>query len=66
MAAKDPISADMVEECSQCSRETPHSVSIQILTESDSPENAAFSREPYRVSMCLVCGEEVSVRMNNA
>jgi uncharacterized metal-binding protein YceD (DUF177 family) len=66
MAAKDPVSADMVEECARCARETPHSVSIEILTENASSENAAFSREPYRVSTCQVCGEEMSVRMNNA
>lgn len=66
MAAKDPVSADMEEECSQCGRETPHSVAIQILTENAESENAAFSREPYRVSTCLVCGDELTVRMNNA
>lgn len=56
----------MTEACSQCGRETPHEVSIQLLTESRKEENAEFSREPYRVSACRVCGAEESVRMNNA
>lgn len=56
----------MSEKCSQCGRETPHEVSIQLLTESRKQENAEFSREPYRVSTCRICGTEESVRMNNA
>lgn len=56
----------MTEECEECSRETPHEVSIELLTESTKEENAEFSREPYRVSTCRVCGTETSVRMNNA
>lgn len=66
MAAKDPVSADMAEDCSRCGSETPHAVSIQILTENADSDNAAFSREPYRVSRCLVCDDETAVRMNNA
>lgn len=56
----------MTEECEKCGRETPHEVSIELLTESTKEENAEFSREPYRVSTCRVCGTEMSVRMNNA
>lgn len=56
----------MSEKCTECGRETPHEVSIQLLTESRKEENAEFSREPYRVSTCRVCGAEESVRMNNA
>lgn len=65
MAAKDPVSEDMAEDCASCGRETPHSVSIQILTENADSDNAAFSREPYRVTRCLVCDDETAVRMNN-
>lgn len=65
MAAKDPVSTDISEDCSHCGRETPHVVSIQILTESADSKNAAFSREPYRVSRCRVCDAERTVRMNN-
>lgn len=56
----------MSEECTACGRETPHEVSIQLLTESRKEENAEFSREPYRVSVCRVCGAEETTRMNNA
>ncbi|MBX0323772.1 hypothetical protein EGH21_12105 [Halomicroarcula sp. F13] len=57
---------DMSEACSNCGRETPHEVTLQIQTESTKRENAEFSREPYRVSECLVCGETTNTRMNNA
>jgi len=59
-------SVDMSEACAECGRETPHEVRVQIQTESDDPQNAAFSREPYRVSECQVCGTTTSTRMNNA
>jgi len=55
----------MAEECEECNRETPHEVEIRLLTESKKTENAQFSREPYRVSMCRACGAEETVRMNN-
>lgn len=54
------------ESCDECGRETPHEVSVQIRTESKKRENAEFSREPYRVTECQVCGETSSQRMNNA
>ncbi|WP_254538175.1 DUF7835 family putative zinc beta-ribbon protein [Halomarina litorea] len=66
MEATRNRSNDMDEHCPDCGRETPHSVSLQILTESTKKENAQFSREPYRVSSCRVCGSETSQRMNNA
>jgi hypothetical protein len=56
----------MDEDCEQCSRETPHEVAITLLTESHKEENAEFSREPYRVATCRVCGAETTTRMNNA
>lgn len=56
----------MVEQCSACGSETPHDVSVKILTESEKTKNAQFSREPYRESTCLVCGSTTSTRMNNA
>lgn len=58
--------ADVHEMCSVCGRETPHDVSVKILTESSKTENAQFSREPYRVSVCQICDSETSLRMNNA
>ena len=57
---------DISEPCPGCERETPHDVSVQIQTESDKSENAAFSREPYRVSECRICGATTQTRMNNA
>lgn len=56
----------IVEHCEQCGCSQPHEVSIEIRTESDTTENAEFSREPYRVSECLECGTETLIRMNNA
>ncbi len=56
---------DMTERCERCGRETPHTVEIEIRTESDQPHNMGYSREPYRVSTCRACGEETALRMNN-
>ena len=66
MATQSNPVADVTEECESCGRPTPHEVAVEILTESSKPENAAFSREPYRVSECTVCGETEQTRMNNA
>lgn len=66
MATKGGNLADMTEDCATCGRATPHSVSVEILTESGKRENAAFSREPYRVSECRLCGQTTTTRMNNA
>ena len=66
MSATNGAQDEMTEQCERCGRETPHSVSVQIMTESSSPENAEYSREPYRVSECRVCGAQTALRMNNA
>ena len=66
MATKESELADMTEECQRCGRPTPPEVGVEILTESTKPENAEFSREPYRVSECLACGRTETTRMNNA
>jgi len=58
--------ADVTEECDHCARPTAHEVSVEILTESTKPENAEYSREPYRVTECLICGTTRKIRMNNA
>jgi len=65
MAVKNGTT-DISETCSTCDRTTPHEVTVEILTESSNQENAAFSREPYRVSECRVCGTTTQIRMNNA
>lgn len=59
-------SSDATEDCKHCDRPTPHDVSVQILTESAKHENAEYSREPYRVTECRVCGVTEKLRMNNA
>jgi|AntRauTorcE11898_2_1112593.scaffolds.fasta_scaffold22105_3 hypothetical protein len=66
MATTDDTGSQRSELCTRCERETTHTVSLQLVTESDNPDNAAFSREPYRISTCLACGEQTAVRMNNA
>ncbi len=66
MATTPNTIPDVTEECGACGTSTPHTVSIEILTESPNPENAEFSREPYRVSKCNICGETEKTRMNNA
>lgn len=56
----------MTEKCERCGLATLHEVTVQILNESPDGENAEFSREPYRISECQVCGSTDAVRMNNA
>ncbi|WP_299265864.1 hypothetical protein [Halorientalis sp.] len=66
MSAIDDGNNGMTEECEECRRETPHEVSVQILTESAARKNAEYSREPYRVSECRVCSARTVLRMNDA
>jgi len=54
------------ERCERCGRRTAHAVGIEILTESDDPDAPGFSREPYRVATCRVCGATTRTRMNDA
>lgn len=54
------------ERCEDCGRETPHAVQIELRTESRKRKNAAYSREPYRVATCRLCGHTATQRMNNA
>ncbi len=66
MSVNRPEFDRQTEACEACRRETPHSVRIEIRTESKKRENAAFSREPYRIATCQQCGDEQALRMNNA
>ncbi|MXR50498.1 hypothetical protein GRX03_02605 [Halovenus sp. WSH3] len=66
MATTDESVADITEECPRCEQQTPHEVSVEILTESGKQQNAEYSREPYRVSTCSECGTTTKRRMNNA
>jgi ribosomal protein S14 len=65
MAATDAASDRMTERCERCGDDTPHVVALRLITESTEPENAEYSREPYRVATCQVCGAETTLRMNN-
>ncbi len=62
----DDVDGAMAEPCETCAHETVHDVSIELRTESQRQENAEFSREPYRVATCRICGTERTIRMNNA
>ncbi|SEW28894.1 DUF7835 family putative zinc beta-ribbon protein [Halobacterium jilantaiense] len=65
--ATTPMGTERQERCESCSRDTPHDVHIELRAESDDPgENAAFSREPYRVATCRRCETSRSRRMNDA
>ena len=65
MATTDEPLDGITEHCECCERDTLHQVSIQMRTESTNDENAAFSREPYRVAECQQCNTRVSRRMND-
>lgn len=65
MATTSPHSG-VVEYCDDCDDEMPHAVQIELRFENTSGENAAYSREPYRVSECHTCGAVTSIRMNDA
>lgn len=66
MSGRTTAGDQFTEPCEACGRETPHSVRIELRTESRKRENAAFSREPYRVATCTHCSRTTSLRMNNA
>ncbi|MDS0294406.1 hypothetical protein [Halogeometricum luteum] len=61
-----PDPSEVTESCPDCGRETVHRVRVELRTEGRNPTTAAFSREPYRVSVCTVCDAEDVLRMNNA
>jgi len=54
------------EPCADCGTVQVHEVVIELLTENADSSNAAFSREPYRVTECLTCGSTSRIRMNDA
>jgi hypothetical protein len=61
-----PDPSEVTEPCPDCGRETVHRVRVELRTEGRNPATAAFSREPYRVSVCTVCDAEGVLLMNNA
>jgi ribosomal protein L44E len=66
MAVKERSPQTTNEWCAVCGHETDHAVSLEIRTEGSNPETDHYSREPYRLTRCLGCGERRSQRMNNA
>ena len=66
MATRPSDTDGMTEPCEECGRETLHRVQVELRTESSKPENAEYSREPYRVATCLDCGVTSARRMNDA
>lgn len=66
MSKSQSTLTELSEHCDECGSLTPHEVSIELKTESKKRTNREFSREPYRVTECRVCGETASQRMNDA
>ncbi|SIR76080.1 hypothetical protein SAMN05421858_3680 [Haladaptatus litoreus] len=58
-------STKIVEQCENCAAKTPHTVTVDLVTESDKEETVAYSREPYRITECTQCETETRQRMNN-
>jgi len=66
MSKSQSTLTELTEYCDECGSRTPHEVSIELKTESKKRTNRQFSREPYRVTKCGVCGGTASQRMNDA
>ena len=52
--------------CPDCDRATRHAVRIELRVENHAADNPGCSREPYRVSRCLVCDATDARRMSDA
>lgn len=66
MATTGRADNSRTEYCPSCRTDQPHDVSITLLTENEDSDNAAYSREPYRVAVCRICGRRTERRMNDA
>lgn len=71
MAAEEPSHVRsqfqrMIEFCDRCDLETDHRIALELRTENEQSKKAIFSREPYRLTECTMCGYRRSKRMNNA
>ena len=66
MSKSQSTLTELTEYCDECGSRTPHEVSIELKTESTKQTNQQFSREPYRVTECHVCGDKHAQRMNDA
>ncbi|QDX39941.1 hypothetical protein [Salarchaeum sp. JOR-1] len=54
------------EPCPVCDATTTHLVTIELRQEGPDGENCAYSREPYRVTECTVCGRSRASRVRSA
>ncbi|MGB9986682.1 hypothetical protein [Salarchaeum japonicum] len=54
------------EPCPICEATTQHVVTIEVRQERPDGENCAYSREPYRVTECTVCGDSRASRVRSA
>lgn len=66
MARLNPHSEYPSEPCATCGMTRPHKITIELLTESEQEANQKFSREPYRIAECRICGTATKLRLNNA
>ncbi|WP_144901237.1 DUF7835 family putative zinc beta-ribbon protein [Halobellus captivus] len=66
MSKSQSTLTELSEYCEACGSRTPHEVAIELKTESKKRTNREFSREPYRVTKCRICGDERTQRMNDA
>jgi len=66
MATANQTANIRTEYCPGCETDQPHDVSIRLQTENEASDNAAYSREPYRVAVCQSCGRGTERRMNDA
>ncbi len=65
--ASDGLHGDgRTELCENCSRETPHTVTVELCVESTPDGDAPFARQPYRVSSCRECGAESTQPIDEA
>jgi hypothetical protein len=60
------LDSTLTEFCEHCERETRHGVQIELRVENSEAAQPKCSREPYRVSECLVCESVDARRMNDA
>lgn len=53
--------------CPECGMDAVHEIRLELRRESDREDRIArkYSREPYRVTTCQVCGRETAIRMNS-
>ncbi|MEE6211045.1 hypothetical protein U3A55_12910 [Salarchaeum sp. III] len=54
------------EPCPVCDATTTHAVAIELRQECPDGDNSAYSREPYRVTECTVCGASRASRVRSA